>query len=86
MIHHWHFSDHLKSVWRLMKDLGFSNGTSDPIEDRFVFTGRERPVDPEMEYNRARRFDPTTGRWMSQDPLGFDAGDDHVFPYAPTGK
>ncbi len=71
---------------KLMKDLGFSNDTSEPIEDRFVFTGRERPVDPNMEYKRARHFDPTTGRWMSQDPLAFDDGDDHKYPYAKPGN
>src|SRR5439155_9869628 len=83
MTHHWHFSDHLKSVWKLMKDLGFNNDTSEPIEFRFELPSRVRPVDPNMEYKRTRHFDPTVGRWMSRDPLGFDAGDDHLFPYAP---
>ena len=69
-------SGHLKSVWQRMKNPGFVIDTSEPIEFHFELTGKERPVDPNMEYNRARHFDPTTGKWMSQDPLGFDAGDD----------
>src|SRR5262249_46321335 len=38
--------------------------------------------------NRARYYDPTTQRWLSQDPLGFDAGDSNLYRYvnnAPTG-
>ena len=82
MAHHWHFSDHLKSVWKLMKELGFSNDASGRIDFSFELTGTERPVDPDMQYSRARHLDPTTGRWMSQDPLGFDEGDERKYPYA----
>jgi hypothetical protein len=48
-----------------------------------------------LQYNRARYYDPATGRWMSQDPLGFDAGDSNLYRYAkntpanatdPSGK
>ncbi len=44
---------------------------------------------PEMPYQlaRARAYDPTTGRFASQDPIGL-AGGDHRFAYAasqPTG-
>ena len=42
--------------------------------------------DPETQYNRVRQFDPTAGRLMSQEPLAFDAGDDHKYPYAKTGN
>ena len=28
-----------------------------------------------------RWYDPATGRWMSQDPLGFDAGDSNLYRY-----
>jgi RHS repeat-associated protein len=34
-----------------------------------------------LQYNRARWYDPTTGRWISQDPLGFDAGDSNLYRY-----
>jgi RHS repeat-associated protein len=29
----------------------------------------------------ARWYDPRAGRWMSQDPLGFDAGDSNLYRY-----
>jgi RHS repeat-associated protein len=32
-------------------------------------------------YNRARYLDPTTGRWTTQDPLGFAAGDANLYRY-----
>src|ERR1019366_5630337 len=38
-------------------------------------------------YNRARYYDAATGGWISQDPLGFNAGDSNLYRYvnnAPT--
>lgn len=40
-----------------------------------------------MQYNRARYYDPANGRWVTQDPMGFSAGDSNLFRYvtnAPT--
>ena len=37
--------------------------------------------------NHARFYDPQSQRWMSQDPMGFDAGDSNLYRYvnnAPT--
>ena len=31
--------------------------------------------------NNARVYDPSSGRWLSQDPLGFDAGDSNLYRY-----
>ncbi len=33
-------------------------------------------------YMRARYYDPVTGRFISQDPLGFDGGDVNLYAYA----
>jgi RHS repeat-associated protein len=55
---------------------------------RYAYIGREFDVETNLQYNRARYYDPSTGRWMSQDPLGFDAGDSNLYRYAynqPTG-
>ena len=30
-------------------------------------------------------YDATTGRWISQDPLGFDAGDSNLYRYVNNG-
>jgi hypothetical protein len=34
-----------------------------------------------LQFNRARYYDVTTGRWISQDPIGFDAGDANLYRY-----
>jgi RHS repeat-associated protein len=49
--------------------------------DRYTWTGRERDTEINLQYNRARYYDWSTGRWLSQDPLGFDAGDSNLYRY-----
>jgi RHS repeat-associated protein len=52
-----------------------------PIDNRFLFTGREwNPTFGFYEY-RARAYNPTLGRFMSEDPKGFDAGDYNLYRY-----
>ena len=51
------------------------------INNRFMFTGREwRNIFGFYEY-RARAYNPTIGRFMSEDPKGFDAGDYNLYRY-----
>src|SRR5262249_19698134 len=50
-----------------------------PNGDRYGYTGRERDLETGLQYNRARWYDPASGRWMSEDPLGFDAGDSNLY-------
>ena len=57
---------------------GFGNivsETSPGNGDKLGFTGRVYVSEIGLDYNRARYYDPVVGRWTSQDPLGFDAGD-----------
>ena len=49
---------------------------------RYAYTGREFDVETQLQYNRARYYDATTGRWISQDPMGFDAGDSNLYRYS----
>jgi RHS repeat-associated protein len=37
-----------------------------------------------LQYKRARHYDPTPGRWLSEDPVGFDASDEHFYRYPGT--
>jgi RHS repeat-associated protein len=46
-----------------------------------LFTSREFDFETGLYYNRARYLDPTTGRWTTQDPLGFAAGDANLYRY-----
>lgn len=48
---------------------------------RYTFTSREREKEIDLQFNRARFYDPATGRWISKDPLGFDAGDSNLYRY-----
>lgn len=48
---------------------------------RYAWTGREWDAEIEMQYNRARYYDPTNGRWVTQDPMGFFAGDSNLYRY-----
>jgi RHS repeat-associated protein len=49
--------------------------------NRFLFTGREyAPTFGFYEY-RARAYNPTLGRFMSEDPKLFDAGDYNLYRY-----
>jgi RHS repeat-associated protein len=47
----------------------------------YAFTGRLLEVETSLQYNNARWYDPKMGRWISQDPLGFDAGDSNLYRY-----
>ncbi|MBX7166851.1 MAG: hypothetical protein K1X74_11025 [Pirellulales bacterium] len=54
---------------------------------RYQFTGREYDSATGQQYNRARWYNAKTGRWISEDPIGFAAGDANLNRYvgnAPT--
>jgi RHS repeat-associated protein len=68
---------------------GFGKPTArdSPAEgDRYRFTAREFDAEEAMQYNRARCYDPSPGRWLSEDPLGFDAGEEGCYRYPSTGS
>lgn len=58
------------------------SSTNNGFRGRYLWTGREYDVETELQYNRARYYDSATGRWTSEDPLGFDAGDSNLYRYA----
>jgi RHS repeat-associated protein len=51
------------------------------LANPILFTSREFDAETGLYYNRARYLDPTTGRWTTQDPLGFAAGDANLYRY-----
>ncbi len=55
--------------------------TNPSASDRYLWTGREFDRVTGLQYNRARYYDPTTGRWTSKDPIGFYAGDTNLDRY-----
>jgi RHS repeat-associated protein len=65
------------------------------VKFRFGYTGRESDPETGLYYYRARYFDPNVGRFISTDPIGFEAGDANLYRYVnnsstlatdPTGK
>ncbi|PWU17927.1 MAG: hypothetical protein C5B49_08020 [Bdellovibrio sp.] len=51
-----------------LQPLGFVSGLTD--------------YDTKLVHFSAREYDPTIGRWMSKDPLGFGGGDTNLYEYA----
>jgi RHS repeat-associated protein len=103
----WLMTDHLGSVVGVtdnsgvLKDTiafdGFGNFTEthSAYGGDYKWTGRQYDPEEKLQYNRSRYYDAATGRWTSQDPLGFGAGDSNLFRYAfdmstaltdPSGK
>src|SRR5262249_14384197 len=94
----WYLADHLGSVRGLMNNSGalddaltfdaFGNVTQETTPangDRYKWTGRETDSETGLQYNRARYYDPRTGRWISPDPLGPDCGDSNLYRYVHNG-
>jgi len=95
----WTLTDHLGSVRDLVDQSGavqdtiaydgFGNilsDSNDEVGGRFKYTAREFDVETGLQYNRARYYDAATGRWISQDPMGFDAGDSNLYRYVNNRK
>jgi RHS repeat-associated protein len=89
---YWYLTDNQQSVRNVLSYSGtvlgtvtydaFGNATETGSDiGRYTYTGREWDSETNLLYNRARYYDPRTGRWMSQDPLGFDAGDSNLYRY-----
>ena len=55
--------------------------SGDTSKTRYLFTSREFDTATDLQYNRARWYDPEVGRWLSEDPLGFVAGDANTVRY-----
>jgi RHS repeat-associated protein len=49
--------------------------------DTLKYTARELDADTGLQYNRARWYDNSVGRWLNEDPIGFAAGDRNLYRY-----
>jgi RHS repeat-associated protein len=90
----WYLTDHLGTVRDLVDDTGavvntisydlfgkILGQTGAAYGDRFTYTGREWDEALQFYYYRARFYDPSNGRFLSQDPLMFAAGDTNLYRY-----
>ena len=59
------------------------------VDEAFAYTGRLFDKDTGLQNNLNRWYDPAIGRWMSEDPIGFAAGDANLYRYvgnSPTNN
>jgi len=79
------FGNRISEVDRNAAGSIIANTHAAAVDTIFGYTGREWDKDTSLQYNRARWYDPPTGRWLSQDPIGFAAGDANLYRYAGNG-
>ena len=90
----WSLADHLGTVRTLLDNEGdrirdrvfaawgaIVEDTNPTFVYPYAFTGREYDLETGFYYYRARYYDPATGRFLSEDPLGFAAGDTNLARY-----
>lgn len=54
---------------------GKQTASSGSLTNPFQYTGREFDTETGLYYYRARYYDPSTGRFLSEDPIGFSGVD-----------
>jgi RHS repeat-associated protein len=66
-----------------------TDGTGSPLSSSILppssFTGQLYDADAELYYYRARWYDPVLGKFLSDDPMSFGAGDANVSRYVGNG-
>ena len=90
----WHLGDQLGTIRDLANNSGevvnhytynsFGNliaQTDDEVENRYLYTGREFDSETGLHYYRARYYNAATGKFISLDPIGFNAGDSNLYRY-----
>ncbi|HKM56875.1 MAG TPA: RHS repeat-associated core domain-containing protein, partial [Isosphaeraceae bacterium] len=90
----WYLTDRLGSVRVLTDNTGsvideinydaYGNiltETNPSASDRYLWTGQQFDALTGLQYNQARYYDPATGRWTSEDPIGFAGGDTNLYRY-----
>ena len=66
-------------VYDAYGNVTIKNGSGNVIStsaygNRFLFQGREYDYTTQLYHFRARWYDPETGRWLSNDPIGISGG------------
>jgi len=91
----WPLTDHLGTIrdWAAYDDettivnhilydaFGRITEETNPADHLFYFTARPLEKETGLQNNLHRWYEPPTGKWLSEDPIGFDAGDGNLYRY-----
>ena len=64
---------------------GVTSESNLTIDSLFLFTGRPFDSDTQLQNNLNRWYDARVGRWLSEDPIGFNGGDGNLYRYVGNG-
>jgi RHS repeat-associated protein len=90
----WILSDHLNSTRKILRNENnqittvasidydaFGNIVTGTNPINISYTGKYFDVITNLQWNINRWYDPQTGQWMSEDPIGFNGGDVNLYRY-----
>ena len=92
----WPLTDHLGTIrdWAAYDDdettivnhilydaFGRITEETNPADHLFYFTARPLEKETGLQNNLNRWYEAPTGKWLSADPIGFDAGDGNLYRY-----
>lgn len=60
---------------------GNLTASSGSVSNPFSYTGREFDIETGLYYYRARNYDPSAGRFLSEDPIGLNQGSSNYYSY-----
>ena len=90
---YYYHADHLGSIREITNGAGVTvnsysydaygnfESRSETVANPYAFTGREYDAESGLFYYRARYYDANTGRFISEDPIGFGGGDANLYRY-----
>ena len=54
---------------------------TESVQQPYGWKGRDFIAGPDVYYNRARFYDPVLGKFIAEDPLGFEGGDTNLYNF-----
>jgi len=90
---YYYLADHLGSVRQIVDETGNTVNSyqydsygrrtvlQEQVSNPFGYTGREYDSESGFYFYRARYYNPQTGRFISEDPIGLAGGDPNLYAY-----
>jgi RHS repeat-associated protein len=66
---------------RVFDAFGVKKSETPAVDCVFGYTGKLFDDKTGLQNNLNRWYEPTTGKWISKDPIGFDGGDENLYRY-----